>query len=184
MAGSLILVDEFTVSTPATSFIIGGGSAGSSTLNYSMDSTYNVYMLNYQNVFMSSDGAKARMRFTKSTDNSVDSSANYDQSHKAMYHNQSFYNSGSANATYIDSLALGTTNPESSLGTIFCFNFVNASEYSFITREGIQTTGTPETAGIMGGAVLQVAQATNGIQFFSDTGNIASGTFTLYGLKK
>tara|TARA_R110002020_G_scaffold299942_2_gene515655 strand:+ start:933 stop:1487 length:555 start_codon:yes stop_codon:yes gene_type:complete len=184
MAGSLILVDEFTVSTPASSFIIGGGSAGSSSLNYSMDSTHNVYMLNYQNVFMSSDGAKARMRFTKTSDNSADSSANYDQSHKAIYTNQGFFTSGNVNQTYIESLALGTTNPESSLGTIYCFNFVNASEYSFITRELIQTTNTPETAGIMGGAVLTVAQATNGIQFFADTGNIASGTFSLYGLKK
>ena len=184
MAGSLILVDEFTVSTPASSFIIGGGSAGSSSFNYSMDSTHNVYMLNYQNVFMSSDGAKARMRFTKTSDNSADSSANYDQSHKAIYTNQGFFTSGNVNQTYIESLALGTTNPESSLGTIYCFNFVNASEYSFITRELIQTTNTPETAGIMGGAVLTVAQATNGIQFFADTGNIASGTFSLYGLKK
>jgi len=184
MAGNLILVDEFTVSSPASSFIIGGGSAGSSSFNYSMDSTHNVYMLNYQNVFMSSDGAKARMRFTKTSDNSADTSSNYDRASVQMYTNQAFFSGGSTNQTFIETLSLGTTNPESSLGTVYCFNFVNASEYSFITRELIQTTQTPETAGVMGGAVLTVAQATNGIQFFADTGNIASGSFALYGIAK
>jgi hypothetical protein len=31
---------------------------------------------------------------------------------------------------------------------------------------------------------LTVAQSTNGIQFFADSGNIDSGEFKLYGLKK
>ena len=184
MAGSLVLVDEYSISSGASSFIIGGGSAGSSTYNYSMDSTYDVYMLQFQDVYMGTDGSKARIRFTKTSDNSVDSSSNYDRASVQMYTNQAFYDSSSTNQSYIDSLALGTTNPESYLGTIYCFNFPNASEYSFITRELINITNTPETAGIMGGAVLTVAQATNGIQFFADSGNIDSGEFKLYGLKK
>ncbi len=53
-----------------------------------------------------------------------------------------------------------------------------------MTKEQIQTSSAAETAGDMGGAALQVTQACDGIQFFANTGNIASGTFKLYGLKK
>jgi hypothetical protein len=45
MSGSLVLVDEFTVSSGVASVIIGGGSSGSSSLNTSIDSTYDVYMV-------------------------------------------------------------------------------------------------------------------------------------------
>ena len=38
--------------------------------------------------------------------------------------------------------------------------------------------------GSQGGAVYTVAEAHDGLFFGFDSGNIASGTFTLYGLKK
>ena len=173
MAGSLIKIDEEIVTSAVASVTLGGAD---------WDSSYDVYMVQYLNVFMSSSGAKNRIRFTVSS--SADTSANYDRASKQMYTNQSFYNSSSTNQTFIDSLGLGTTQDKSDYGILYLFNFNNASEYSFITREQIQTNSASETAGIMGGAVLTVAQTTDGIQFFADTGNIASGTFTLYGLKK
>jgi hypothetical protein len=181
MAGSLIKVDEFTISSPVSSIILGGGSSGSSGLNASIDSTYDVYMVQYLNVFMSSN-ARNRIRFTVS--GSADTSANYDGAMKQMYANQAYYNSSPTNATYINSLSLGTTQDKSDNGTLYLFNFNNASEYSFITQEQIQTNDAGEIAGIMGGSVLTVAQATDGIQFFASTGNIASGQFVLYGLAK
>ena len=182
MAGSLIKVDEFTVSSAVASVILGGGSSGSSGLNASIDSTYDVYMVQYSNVFMSSSGANNRIRFTVS--GSADTSANYDGASKQMYTNQAFYNASSANATYINSLGLGTTQDKSDNGTLYLFNFNNASEYSFITQEQVQTNSSSEIAGIMGGATLTIQQATDGIQFFASTGNIASGKFSLFGLAK
>jgi len=182
MAGSLIKIDEFSISSAVASVILGGGSSGSSGLNVSIDSTYDVYVVQYFNVFMSSDGANNRIRFTVS--GSADTSANYDRATKQMYTNQGFSNSSATNQTFITSLNLGTTQDESDNGTLYLFNFNNASEYSFITQEQIQTNNASEIAGNMGGAVLTVAQACDGIQFSASTGNIASGTFTLYGLKK
>ena len=38
--------------------------------------------------------------------------------------------------------------------------------------------------GVAGGFVLTVAQATDGVQFYANADNIASGEFKLYGLKK
>tara|TARA_B100000214_G_scaffold250323_1_gene183952 strand:+ start:2217 stop:2720 length:504 start_codon:yes stop_codon:yes gene_type:complete len=137
-----------------------------------------VYMVAYSNVFMSSSGAQNRIRFTVS--GSADTSSNYDRASKQMYTNQSFYNSSSTNGDHISSLGLGTTSTQPDLGLLYLYNFNNSSKFSFITREQIQTNTASEVAGIMGGAVLTVSQACDGIQFFASTGNIASGTFTLY----
>ena len=182
MAGSLIKIDEFTISSAVSNVILGGGSSGSSGANVSIDSTYDVYILQYTNAFMSSDGGRIRVRFTVS--GSPDTSANYQGARLDMYANQSFYPATTTNGTYLNGFALGTTNSESSKGIYHLFNFPNSSEYSFVTIELQETNNAGENAGIMGGAVLTVAQATDGIQFFASTGNIASGTFTLYGLAK
>jgi len=52
--------------------------------------------------------------------------------------------------------------------------------------ENVQLSHTALLIGNQGGAVFTSASAVDGIQFFTETGvtNIASGTFTLYGLKK
>ena len=171
MAGSLVLIQETTVSSAVSSVSLVG-----------IDSTFDVYKVVYRNVFMSSSGAQNRIRFTVS--GSADTSSNYDRASVQMYTNQSFFNSSGTNADHISSLGLGTTQDKSDYGVLYLFNFNNSSEYSFITREQIQTNSASETAGIMGGAVLTVAQTTDGIQFFASTGNIASGTFKLYGIVK
>ena len=137
-----------------------------------------IYMVAYSNVFMSSSGAQNRIRFTVS--GSADTSSNYDRASKQMYTNQNYFNGFGSNQSHISSLGLGTTSARPDLGLLYLYSFNNSSEFNFITREQVQTNTGDEVAGIMGGAVLTVAQACDGIQFFASTGNIASGTFTLY----
>ena len=181
MSGSLIKVDEFTVSSGVSSIIIGGGSSGSSSENFAIDNTYNVYMLQYHNLFMSNDGSSTRIRFTVS--GSGDSSSNYDNARVNLYPNQSFYDGSNQNIDYMPNLAGGTTSPESQQGTMYLFNFSNASEYSFSTLELTGATETPEYYGVMGAFVLTDAQATDGVQFYTTSGTISSGSFKLYGIK-
>lgn len=171
MAGSLIKITETTVSSAVASVTLTG-----------IDTTYNVYVVQYSKVFMDTDGAKNRIRFTVS--GNADTSSNYNRCSSQLYTNQNNYTSVTTGASYIESLGLGTTEPESDYGTLYLFSFSNANEFSFMTKEQIQTSSAAETAGDMGGAALQVTQACDGIQFFANTGNIASGTFKLYGLKK
>jgi len=76
MAGSLIKVDEFTISSPVASVILGGGSSGSSGLNASIDSTYDVYMVKYNNAGTSTDATLINSRVTVS--GTPDTTANYD----------------------------------------------------------------------------------------------------------
>ena len=66
--------------------------------------------------------------------------------------------------------------------SVTCFN--NAGEYSFCTVEASNRNQDAHLRGFQGGGVLTVAQATDGVQYFMQSGNIASGTFKLYGLKK
>ena len=48
-------VDHFTVTSDVTSVIIGGGSGGSSSENFAIN-TDDVYVLTYHNLFMTDDG--------------------------------------------------------------------------------------------------------------------------------
>ena len=53
-----------------------------------------------------------------------------------------------------------------------------------MTRETTQYDNNPRLISRTGGGVHTVAQTCDGLQFFVTSGNIDSGTFTLYGLKK
>jgi hypothetical protein len=64
------------------------------------------------------------------------------------------------------------------------FNSNNASEYTFHTVESTYRNQTGVLRGAQGGGVFDSAVATKGVSLFMSSGNIASGKFTLYGLKK
>ena len=96
----------------------------------------------------------------------------------------SFTNSSAANQTAISDIRSGTSTGEKTQLLYYLFNFNNSSEYAFVTQESVAFDSAPILAGFVGGGVHKVAQANDGINFFYNSGNIAGGTFTLYGLKK
>jgi hypothetical protein len=171
MAGSLIKIAETTVSSAVSSVTLTG-----------IDSTYDVYMVRHNNVLSDTDGSLLSVRFTVS--GSPDTSANYDRAFKVLDASTTFSQAGDSNNTSLLLDFLGTAGNEQHNGIFYCFNFNNASEYSFITLETTEIRDTGVHRGLQGGTVLTVAQATDGIHFFVSSGNITSGTFTLYGLKK
>ena len=80
MAGQLVQVDTFTVSTAVSSIIIGGGTDSSSGIDFEIN-TDDVYMLAYSNVGTETDGRNVAVRVTKtdgSGGGSADTTANYD----------------------------------------------------------------------------------------------------------
>ena len=168
MAGSLEQVTTSTITSAVANISITG------------ITTDDVYLLTYHNLFMTDDGRVPNIRFTKSSDSSADTSANYDQVFIQMYTNQSFYKAGNNNGTNFSNNSTGTTILESQVGMMYLYNFGNSSEYSFMTQEGLNITETPEYTSMTKGGVLTVAQSTNGVQFVANSGTIKSGTFTLY----
>ena len=76
MSSSLVLLDEFTVSSGVSAVTLGAGSNGSSSFNYSMDSTYDVYKVVTINVQIDTDVQPVKKRFTVS--GSAVTSSSYD----------------------------------------------------------------------------------------------------------
>jgi uncharacterized protein YegJ (DUF2314 family) len=139
-------------------------------------------MVRYNNVLPVNDNVLLSNRVTVS--GTADTTANYKYAYKLLQANTTFSNVSATNDTDNVLGTNGTGGNESTNGIMYLFNFNNASEYSFGTVENTLREADTNLRGIQGGYVHTVAQACDGIQFFYASGNIASGTFTLYGLKK
>ena len=173
MAGSLVKINEVTVTSGATMNITG------------IDSTYDVYVLQFNDVVADTDDKDLYFRFTAS--GTADSSANYDYAVKELRADTTFQNRSGTNGTYlpVNISGQGTGTGEACNGTIYAFNFNNASEYSYCTMEITMFDFATRLFGWQGGGVLTVTQATDGFEFFWESSvNFSSGNFVLYGLKK
>jgi len=173
MAGSLIKIDEEIVSSAVASVTLTG-----------IDSTYDVYMVRFSNLKCATDNIFLQARVTAS--GTPQTTANYDWAGKVLRSGTTFNNQYGTNQTTmrLNGNPLGSATNEVSNHIMYLFNFSNSSEYSFLTQEGTYQNTSNQVEGNQGGFVYTVAEAHNGIQFYASSGNIDSGTFTLYGLKK
>lgn len=173
MAGSLIKLEEVTVSSAVSSVTLGDDK---------WDTSYDVYMVRYNNWNAVNDNVTGYMRLTAS--GTANTTSNYDFAAKNFDATTTFGNTSSTNQDKFDIVNSGTATGEISNAILYLFNFNNASEYSFMTIESTLRNSNGTLKGHQGGGVLTVTEANDGVEFFFSSGNIASGTFTLYGLKK
>jgi hypothetical protein len=174
MAGSLIKIDEEIVTSAVSSVTLGVAD---------WDSSYDVYMLTGANIECSTSTAYVKLRFTES--GTPNTSANYDGAFKLIRAYNTFLNRANLNDTSIEVTRLAQgSGANTSNFIVYIFNANNASEYTFITNEAVALTGSAATEGSAGGSVFTSASAVDGVNLFFNTGNIAGGTFTLYGLAK
>jgi len=173
MAGSLIKINEAIVTTATPSVTLTG-----------IDSTYDVYMVKYNNVEVDTSSRYLQFRVTES--GTPNTTTNYTQAQKTFRTAAAFINNTyTNNFVYANVSVLGTSTGSSTNGVFYIFNANNSSEYTFGTIEVNYINITPELFGDAGGFVFKQTSIVDGIQFIlSGTGNIDSGTFTLYGLKK
>lgn len=168
MAGQLIQVATETVSSAVASVTLTG-----------IDSD-DVYMVAYSDIAPSTDTADLRIRVIKADGNEDSSSNNLAYAWKRLRAGSTFANvSGQTSGLTIDN-ALGTNTGEVGNAILYIYNANNSSEYTFFTNETVRITYVPELYGNEGGFVNQVAQQVTGVKFYMGSGNIASGTFTLY----
>ena len=172
MSGALKKIAETTVTSNVASVTLTG-----------IDTTYNVYMVRYFNVQPATDAQKLEVRFTVS--GSPDTSSNYDRVLKVLDIGGGFTAQGNDNQDSVDGLDQGGTQPGEVLsGVMYLFNFPNVSEHSFITFEGSAISSASQLNARQGAAMLTVDQANDGVNYFFASGDIATGTFALYGLSK
>lgn len=172
MAGSLVKIDEEVVSSAVASLTLTG-----------IDSTYDVFMVTYYNVQNASDNTNLSLRFTES--GTANTTTNYNVAYKYLKSNTTFSNNGYANVNqaYLN-FGVGASTNETQQGVIYIFNANNSSEYTYFTSESTYANVFTQNWGGQGGGVFTVASAVDGVNFLMTVGNISSGTFKLYGLKK
>ena len=150
-----------------------------SSLDLIGTTTDDVYMITVNGYIPTTDAQDLRARVLESS--SANSTSNYDRAMKVLRTDTTFSNNSNANETYYDlTTAVGNSTGEQMNGILYIYNANNSSEYTFLTMENVQLSHTALTIGNQGGAVFTSASQVNGIQFFAGSGNIASGTFTLY----
>ena len=174
MAGSLIKLDEKIASNDA-SITLGGAK---------WDSSYDVYMVQVKDVLPTTDNVKLTARVTESS--TPNTTANYDFANKVLKTFSAFDNDSATNQTAweLTDQELGTGTQETGYGTIYIFNANNSGEYTFITNDMVCRDDNGNMFGNQGGGVFTSSSLVNGLQFLMASGNIASGTFSLFGLAK
>ena len=175
MAGSLVLIDSVTVSSAVATVDLGGAD---------WDSSYDVYKVVVSNVVPSIDQKSLLFRHLDSSNN-VLSTNNYDVVFKVLRNSTTYEDAyGTATWAYVVDNYIGTGTGEVANGVLYLFSSNDANEYTYHTIESAYRNHSGGLRGAQGGGVYEVATATKGVQFFMSSGNITSGTFKLYGLKK
>ncbi len=169
MAGQLVQVATNTVTSAVASVDLIG------------TTTDDIYLVAINNVQPSSDSKTLQFRYLDTSDNPI-TSANYDVAQKVLRTDTTFedsYATGMTNGLIIDNY-IGTATGEIANAIMYIYNANNSSEYTFNTMEASYRNASGVLRGNQGGTVLDSAVATKGIRLFMSSGNIASGTFTLY----
>ena len=168
MAGQLIQVATETVTSAVASVTLTG-----------IDSD-DVYMFTANNVVCSESVRDGRLRVTKS--GTADTTSNYDSAAKNLKSYGTFGDYSQTNSTYWNRVIANfqvTTSGVSGNAIIYLYNFNSSSEYSFVTLDD-STMYSSGLLGQQGGGVHTVASASDGVNWEFSSGNITSGTFTLY----
>jgi hypothetical protein len=139
------------------------------------DSVYMVALTNWSPV---NDTVVQRFRVTKS--GTAQSDANYDSAFKSFYADTTFHNGALANNTDFEFEFTGNAAGESCSAILYLYNFNSSSEFSYVNFRTVGVNQSQNSRGVAGGGVHTVASASDGIQFRFHSGNVASGTFTLY----
>ena len=160
MAGKLLQVASTTVTTAV------------SAIDFSTKITdNNVYQLVFTNL---------EFRVTKTSDNSPDSTSNYDRAGKRLRGNTTFSDVTVQNDDSFIQDTLGNGTGESYSGIYNLYNFFDSNLYSMATFRPTGYNSSPYLVANTGAFWHTVAQSNNGIYIFFASGTIASGTVALY----
>jgi hypothetical protein len=181
-------------SSPSSDFVLLATTDASSSASVSFDgyfsSTYKNYIVIGSNVIPASDGQYLGLRYRRS--NADITSSNYRHIINIAFFNNSDSSGNSNNGARLnnnilitsDGLDNTTTNGGSSFN-LTLYNPLNTNTYKFCTYQSGQfetiagqwytNTGT--------GMLTDNTSALSGLTFYITSGNIATGTFKLYGIK-
>ena len=139
--------------------------------------TSDAYLLTLMNIVPATANADVYLRVTEGGTASSDS--DYDQAYKVLRADTTFQNENNENQDHwLISGSLQTDAGKSCNGYVYIYNAQSTSDYTYITCHDM-FFHTTILGNVLGGAYTQTT-AVDGVEVKFDTGNIASGTATLY----
>ena len=162
MAGNLSLVSTTTVSSAVSELIITG-------LNDNA-----VYL------YLSNDGTYLSMQFTES--GTANSTTNYDYGAYYIRSNSSFVDLHNVNQSQLNitNHTSGTGTQESVNAEIMVTGHNRSNEYTMMIINSVNRDSGGNTYGTPTSGVFTVYSTVDGVRFAFNSGNIASGKFSLY----
>lgn len=161
--------------------------SSSSSLDFTgIDGTFNKYLLDLSDIVPATDGAIPYIRI------SDDGGVTFENGASAYNYEQGQIASGSftgatATTTQISlspNSGVGNATSEGLSGRVYMETPATAARKTSFNWFLSLNSGTGAIRSIWGNGQYQTAVATNGVQLLFSSGNIASGTVTLYGLRK
>jgi len=139
-----------------------------------------VYMVAFNNVVGATNNVGLQIQLTKS--GTAQSDSEYDFTYKNLRTDTTYTDDRGTNNSAVSLGNTGTSTGESSQGIIYLYNFNSSSEFSFFSHETAHFNATPFLTSAQGGITHTVASSSDGVNFKMSSGNINSGSFTLYKL--
>lgn len=181
---SMVLIKEVSASSDATVQFVNGSS------DVVFDSTYPVYKFEFTNCQPATDAQKFLVNFSTdagSNFNVTKTSSNWYAGHTEADATGSGYDSGrqqSTSGSYLTVGTIGSAADESCSGYMYVFN---PSSTTFIKHFMSVVTiygSNPQSQVTYQGGYCNTTSAVDGVNFSFESGNVASGTIKMYGIRK
>lgn len=177
----LVLLGSYTASN-STSVDIGSGL----DINVAINSTYDVYVVLVNNAIPQTDAVDAYIR----TGNGGTFDSGSTDYRYGVYSiiaadspNAGAVSATDASAVILTDAGIGNTSTEGLSGSIFIYNSQTTSHTRFLYNLAYGNSGEETILGFSGGARKEGA-VHDRFRFLFSSGNITSGTFYLYGIRK
>ena len=166
--------------------------SGSASISFTtgIDSTYDIYKFEFINIQPATDAVKAKFNF------STDAGSNYNVTKTCtgfyVGHTEAdatggpAFDSGLAQSTsdgFLTGGAIGSDTDESMNGTFFLFNPSSTTYVKHYISDTNMYGSNPQSQRFFSAGYGNTTSAINAIIFRFESGNIASGTIKMYGIK-
>ena len=152
-----------------------------------MSDTYDNYLLVIHNGIVATDAADIRMTFFSGsgTGGHIASTDEYRYAYQQIISDGTFNNSSSAGQVYFrpNRSGVGNAADETFNGEFHFFNFRSSSRSKLIYGKLAHTSTSGQAIGTRSVGIIKPTAAITGLRFELSSGNIAGGTFKLYGME-
>tara|TARA_R100000152_G_C6773729_1_gene201196 strand:- start:1712 stop:2296 length:585 start_codon:yes stop_codon:yes gene_type:complete len=147
------------------------------------ESIYKVHLLTLHKVESDADNKAIEIGLSNDSGSSYETS-NYHWAWMYMKSNGTFTektNTSGGDFTIVQNI--GNNTAENFGGYVYLYNLGESSQYSNVTWHGTGMTQDPDYISVYGSGTYHVAETVNALRIKFSSDNVASGVFSLYGVK-